>query len=814
MKIITLFALIGIATISCAEAREQPNIIFIMADDLGYGDLGCYGQKLIETPHIDRLAKEGIRFTQAYSGGPVCTPSRSVLMTGLHAGRTPARDNVPHYPTYFDDEDLTVAEVLKASGYRTGGIGKWSLGDAGTTGAALAQGFDHWFGYLNQDHAHYYFTEYLDDDKGRRELPENAVTREHYSHDLLTEEAVKFIRDSGDTPFFYYAAYTLPHFSSFDEDPDGLAVPSTDPYADRDWSEKAKKYAAMIHLLDRDVGRICDLVDELGLAEETLIIFTSDNGGHKNVDEAFQTSGPLRGFKRDLYEGGVRVPFIARWPRTIQPGLVTDEVIAFQDMMPTFAELGGAEIPEGLDGLSITAALTGEKLEEERPFLYWDHGHCRRYYDQAVRLGDWKGVRLGKDEGHLQLFNLAKDIGETTDLSADHPEVVSKIEKIMAEAVTPNDRYPIGEIYRGGPIWLPDNYHPSKSKLPALATPGDPGYLSAGMIFPPDKAPTPSCHSSTIVETSAGLVASWFGGTSEPDIDNVIWVSRHHNGTWDEPTMVVDGTEGETRDHRVGNPVLFQPSEGPLMLFYKVVDPEVGRASHWWGMLMTSSDHGKTWSEPKRLGQSAMLGEGNPHLIGPVKNKPLELADGTIICPSSSEHDGWRVHFEVTRDLGETWEVIGPINDAKNYNMIQPSLLTYPDGRLQILCRSLEGFVGQSWSEDGGKTWSNFSATSLPNPNSGTDAVTLSDGRQLIVYNHTVRKGPFPSKRSMLNVAISDDGKQWTPVLTLEREEGEFSYPAMIQTSDGEVHITYTWKRQSIKHVVLDPAALNSTIRP
>ncbi|MDF1824700.1 MAG: exo-alpha-sialidase [Verrucomicrobiales bacterium] len=814
MKILPLIALICLACPGLSGAGEKPNIIFIMADDLGYGDLGCYGQKLIQTPNIDRLADEGIRFTQAYSGGPVCTPSRSVLMTGLHGGHTPARDNVPHYPTYFEEGDITLAEVLKDSGYRTGGIGKWSLGDAGTSGAALNQGFDHWFGYLNQDHAHYYFTEYLDDNNGRRDYPDNALTREHYSHNLLTNDAVKFIRESKDTPFFYYAAYTLPHFSSLDEDPDGLAVPSTDPYSEKDWSEKAKKYAAMIHLLDRDVGRICDLVDELGLAEETLIIFTSDNGGHKNVDKAFQTSGPLRGFKRDLYEGGIRVPFIARQPGTIQPGSVSDEVIAFQDMMPTFGELAGAEVPENLDGLSITAALSGGKLEEKRPFLYWDFGHCRRYYDQAVRLGDWKGVKLGKEEGRLQLFDLATDSGETTDRAADHPEVVAQIEKIMSEAVTPNHRYPIGELYRGGPIWLSKNYHPSKSKLPPPATPGDPGYLSAEMIFPPDEAPTPSCHSSTIVETPAGLVASWFGGTSEPDIDNVIWVSRHLDGAWDEPTMVVDGTEGESRDHRVGNPVLFQPSDGPLMLFYKVVDPEVGKATHWWGMLTTSTDHGKTWSEPKRLGQSSKLGGGNPHLLGPVKNKPVELADGAIFCPSSSEHDGWRVHFEVTRDLGKTWEVIGPINDAKNYNVIQPSLLTYPDGRFQILCRSKEGLIGQSWSEDGGKTWGDFTSTSLPNPNSGTDAVTLSDGRQLLVYNHTIRKGPFPANRSMLNVAISNHGKQWNPLLTLEREDGEFSYPAVIQTSDGKVHITYTWKRESIKHVVLDPSALTSPRKP
>ncbi len=785
-----------------------PNIIFILADDLGYGDLGCYGQKHIATPNIDRLAAEGIRFTQAYAGGSVCTPSRSALMTGLHGGHTPARDNVPHYPTYLDDEDETVAEVLKTAGYRTGGIGKWSLGDAGTPGAALNQGFDHWFGYLNQDHAHYYYTEYLDADAGRRELPNNAVTREHYSHDLMTENTLKFIRDAKDTPFFFYAAYTVPHFSSHDEDPDGLAVPSTEPYSDRPWPEKAKKYAAMVHRLDRDVGRIRALIDELGLAENTLVVFSSDNGGHSTVWKDFQTSGPLRGYKRDLYEGGIRVPFIARWPGTIPAGKVSNEMIAFQDMLPTFAHLAGAKTPADLDGIDVTAALKGDALTTPHEALYWDYGHCRPFYDQAVRLGDWKGIRLGKEKGRMQLYDLATDPGETKNVAQDHPKVVARITAIMDQAVTPNARYPIGQVYKGGAIWLAANHHPSQSKLPPLAKPGDDGYLSAEFIFDPKDAPTPQCHSSSLVELPDGqLAATWFGGTNEPHIDNSIWFSRQVNGKWQKPTEVVDGSEGETQDHRTGNPVLFQPKDGPLLLFYKVVPLKNGRASNWWGMMTRSEDGGQTWAAPWKLGTDARLGS-SPHLLGPVKNKPLQLADGTLVCPSSTEHDGWRVHFELTRDFGKTWEVIGPINDAKNFNAIQPSILTYPDGRWQILCRSREGVVAQSWSNDAGKTWGPFSATALPNPNSGTDAVTLADGRQLIVYNHTLKRAPFPSGRSMLNIALSTDGSKWTPVLTLEQQKGEFSYPAMIQTSDGKVHITYTWKRESIKHVVLDPAAL------
>ena len=251
----------------CSESTTRPNIIFIMADDLGYGDLGCYGQKLIPTPNIDHLAMEGLRFTQAYAGGPVCAASRAVLMTGLHNGHAPARDNVPHYATYLQESDVTVAEILKQEGYRTGGIGKWSLGDAATVGRATNQGFDTWFGYLNQDHAHYYYPEYLDDDEGRLDLRGNSQSRQHYSHNLLTERALTFIRDAKEIerPFFLYVAYTLPHFSSHDEDQDGLTVPSTEPYSDRDWDEGSKKHAAMISMLDRDVGKLVELTDRSGL---------------------------------------------------------------------------------------------------------------------------------------------------------------------------------------------------------------------------------------------------------------------------------------------------------------------------------------------------------------------------------------------------------------------------------------------------------------------------------------------------------------------------------------------------------------------
>ncbi|WP_442510943.1 arylsulfatase [Novipirellula sp. SH528] len=443
-----------------AEEPKRPSIIFIMADDLGYGDLGCYGQSLIQTPNIDRLAKEGIRFTQAYAGGPVCTPSRSVLMTGLHNGHTVARDNVPHYRTYLEDNDTTLAEVLANAGYRCGGVGKWSLGDANSVGRATNQGFDTWFGYLNQDHAHYYYPEYLDDDEGRMELPGNTKSRHTYSHTQLTKHGLQFIRESHDRkqPFFLYAAYTLPHFSSPKEDADGLTVPTTAPYSDRDWERKAKKYAAMIHMLDQDVGRITQLVDQSGIGNETLIIFTSDNGGHHSVAKRFDTNGPLRGYKRDLTEGGIRVPLIARWPGQIPANKTSDQVIAFQDMLPTFAELAGAKTPANLDGISVVTALIGGKLQSDREFLYWDFGHCRNRYHQAVRWKDWKGIRsdirLGV-AGPIQLYDLRHDLGEEHDVATDHPEVVQHIEQIMNTAVTPSEKYPIGEVYKGHAIWQP-----------------------------------------------------------------------------------------------------------------------------------------------------------------------------------------------------------------------------------------------------------------------------------------------------------------------------------------------------------------------
>ncbi len=307
-----------------------------------------------------------------------------------------------------------------------------------------------------------------------------------------------------------------------------------------------------------------------------------------------------------------------------------------------------------------------------------------------------------------------------------------------------------------------------------------------------EEAPFAECHASTIAETGGTLVAAWFGGTREKNPDVGIWLSRYEGGKWTKPAEVANGVESPEKRYPCWNPVLFQPRRGPLMLFYKVGPSP----STWWGMLMTSQDHGKTWSQPKRLPDG---------IVGPIKNKPVELSDGTILCPSSSEDNGWRVHFERTSDLGKTWTSTGPINDGKEFSAIQPSILFHKDGSLQALGRSRQGHVFETRSRDGGKTWSALVATSLLNPNSGTDAVTLKDGRQLIVYNNVGNSpGRSGGPRSPLNVAVSTDGREWRDIHVLENEPGEYSYPAVIQTADGKVHVTYTWKRKRIKHVVID----------
>ncbi len=321
------------------------------------------------------------------------------------------------------------------------------------------------------------------------------------------------------------------------------------------------------------------------------------------------------------------------------------------------------------------------------------------------------------------------------------------------------------------------------------ASPDRAGIVKNQFIY--EKAPFPSCHASTIVESNGRLLAAWFGGTDEGNRDVGIWLSQHLDGRWTEPVEVANGIDASTADgkkpqrHPCWNPVLFQPREGPLQLYYKVGPSP----STWWGMLITSDDGGKTWSEPRRLPDG---------ILGPIKNKPVQLANGDILAGSSTEHKGWRVHFERSTDGGKTWQATEAVNDGKKIGAIQPSILLHGDSRLQAIGRSQQRRIFEIWSNDAGQTWGEMTLSTMPNNNSGIDAVTLADGRHLLVYNHTLRG------RSPLNVAVSKDGKQWQAAVALENQPGEYSYPAVIQSDDGLVHVTYTWKRQRIRHVVLD----------
>ncbi len=445
----TLIASLGIlcslASIAPAAEAKPPNIILILADDLGYGDLGCYGQKQIKTPNLDQLAAEGMRFMQCYAGSTVCAPSRCVLMTGQHTGHCLVRGNarVPLRPN-----EVTVAKLLKSSGYATGLIGKWGLGEPESTGIPNKQGFDYFFGYLNQQHAHNYYPDYLWRNEEKVALPnvvkDNVASkREVYSHDLMTKETLEFVERHRAKPFFLYLAYTIPHANN-EAGKEGMEVPSDAPYSDKPWPQAQRNHAAMITRMDADIGKLVKKLKDLDLDTNTVIFFSSDNGPHKEGGgdpTFFQSSGPLRGHKRALYDGGIRVPMIVRWPGKIKAGAVSDQVWMFQDFLPTVAELAGAKDPANTDGLSIAPTLLGEpKWQKQHEFLYWEFHEGG--FKQAVRMGDWKAVRL-KPDGPLELYNLKEDVGEKQDVAAKHPDVVAKIEVYLKTARTESEHWPI-----------------------------------------------------------------------------------------------------------------------------------------------------------------------------------------------------------------------------------------------------------------------------------------------------------------------------------------------------------------------------------
>lgn len=406
------------ASALAAEKSRLPNIVFILTDDLGYGEVGCYGQKTIKTPRIDQLAKQSLQFTQAYSGSPVCGPSRTSLLTGLHSGHTEIRGNTTKP---LSNDRKTLGQVMKAAGYHTAVIGKWGMGYGGTPGSPSNHGFDYSFGYLDHRHAHDYYTDHLYRNEQRVEIAPGS-----YSHDLFAADALRFIRENQARPFFLFLCFTPPHGP--------VAVPDTAPYRDEAWPDDPKKRAAMITRMDGDVGRVVDLVDELGLGRDTLIVFTSDNGPGPGIDpKFFDATGGLRGLKQYVYEGGIRIPMLFRWTGKITPG-VNATPWAFWDVLPTLAELGSARAPSGIDGVSVVPLLFGQPQRPHEKF-YWEFYELG--YVQAARQGDWKAVRwLDKP---TELYDLRADPGEKTDLAASNQEVVRKMEAIFAAEHVPHE---------------------------------------------------------------------------------------------------------------------------------------------------------------------------------------------------------------------------------------------------------------------------------------------------------------------------------------------------------------------------------------
>ena len=465
----------------------KPNIIYILADDLGYGDLGSYGQKNIMTPNLDRMAEKGMRFTQHYAGSTVCAPSRAVLMTGLHTGHAPIRGNreimpIGQYPLQYNT--VTFPKILQEAGYVTGAFGKWGLGPPDSEGSPALQGFDRFFGLLCQRRSHFFYPEflfnvepgkpaervYLEGNKTEDASRENfqrpgsgpPVERGQYSANVMTDEALDFIDQHSDRPFFLYLPTQLPHASLtvpddalalyLDENGESIFDEDTSrPFGAYTWQPKPlAAYAAMVTLLDKHIGMILDKLEEKGIAENTLIIFTSDNGSYSEGGYHYSmhnSNAPLRGGKRDLYEGGIRVPTIAWWPGRIEAGTVNDHISGFQDMMPTFAELAGMPHPPGIDGISMVPELLGRSDQQEKhEYLYWEfHAMGGR---QAVRMDNWKAVRLNvrrNRDAPIELYNLEEDISEQNNIADQHPEIVRRMDQIMREAHVPSMLFPFFE---------------------------------------------------------------------------------------------------------------------------------------------------------------------------------------------------------------------------------------------------------------------------------------------------------------------------------------------------------------------------------
>jgi arylsulfatase A-like enzyme len=452
---------------SVAEAEEKrPNIVLILADDLGYGDLGCFGQKTLKTPRLDEMAKNGMRFTQFYAGCTVCAPSRCVLLTGKHMGRTVVRGNSTA-PIIIQPGTPTIASILKGAGYKTGCVGKWGIGTPDNFTNPNDVGFDHFFGYVNMWHAHNFYPEFLIRN-GKVQYLENVVAakwkqwqdpklpqggrgvaekRVQYAPDLFAEDALNFIRENQENPFFLYFAMNVPHANN-EAGNEGMEVPDLGEFAEKDWPAPEKGFAAMIKNIDRDTGRILDLLDELKIADNTLVIFTSDNGPHQeggHKGDYFDSNGKYRGFKRDLTEGGIRVPTIAYWPSKVKAGSESDRAWYFGDVMATVSELAGAKTPEDIDSDSFVSALNNEPVEKQwyrKHNMYWEF--YERGSAQAVRFGKWKAIRAPMFTGNIQLYDMSWDHDEKSDYAARRLDLVNHAGNLLDKAHQPDPNWQVG----------------------------------------------------------------------------------------------------------------------------------------------------------------------------------------------------------------------------------------------------------------------------------------------------------------------------------------------------------------------------------
>ena len=454
---------LGTANTIWSAEKSKPNIIFILADDLGYGDVGCFGQKIIKTPSLDNMAAEGMKLTNFYAGATVCAPSRCVLMTGLHTGHCQVRGNSRSDVQRLRDSDFTIAEALQKQGYNTALIGKWGLGEpgGGEEGLPNKQGFDYSFGYLNQRHAHNYYPEILWRDGSKVHLRNVvhkvadepwgaagwATKRVDYSHDLFMDDTLQYIDKQTEKPFFLYLALTVPHANNEGTrgTGNGQEVPDYGIYEKKNWPEPDKGQAAMITRMDAGIGEMFALLKEKKLDKNTIVFFTSDNGHHKeggNNPEFFDANGPLRGMKRALYEGGIRVPTIVRWPGQIEAGSVSDHIGYFGDFFATACDLSGQKTPAGLDSVSLLPVLTGKtKQQKQSDYLYWE------FYEQgsrqAIRQGDWKAIRQPMVTGKVELYNLKDDLGEENNLAVANPKMAAKLARLMDQAHVPHPDWKI-----------------------------------------------------------------------------------------------------------------------------------------------------------------------------------------------------------------------------------------------------------------------------------------------------------------------------------------------------------------------------------